>query len=266
MSRTQKEPSQEPVSVPDGQRAPPRFDMTTYEAQLQRLLDGRSNFLGFDEIDANGETAVEGTDAGVVLLRHDVSISLSRALVMARLEATLRVRSTYCVLVDSPLFDGTLSDTARTIRTMSRLGHDIGLLFDPHRFWEAEPDEAAVRTKIDAERDVLERLLGERVDVVGFHDPPEWVRDLTLPTLRNAEDSVFSEPSFVRHEDRNWRTARPFADGVPTRLHLEIHPGLWHTSDTAEVAVLDKSRRTAHRRVDSHLETYEKRNTTQESA
>ena len=264
MSRTQNESSHEPVSVPEGRRPPLRFDMAAYEAQLRRLLDGRRTFVSFDEIDANAETAVEGVDEDVVLLRHDVSISLSRALVMARLEATLRVRSTYCVLVDSPFFDGTLSDTVRTIRTMSHLGHDIGLLFDPHRHWTVEPDEAAVRTEIDAERDVLERLVGEPVGVVSFHDPPEWVRDLTLPNVRNADGSTFGEPQFERHEDRDWRGARPLDEAVSNRLHLGIHPGLWRPYDTTEADILDGSLRTAHERIESHLETYQNHNGTHE--
>jgi hypothetical protein len=225
---------------------PLRFDTAGYERLLRRVLDAGRPFLGFDDREAR-----EG-----VVLHHDVDLSLDRALAMARLEATLRVEGTYCVPLDVPVQDTSTVTFAHTVRTLSQLGHEVGLRFDPTAHWEEAPSDAAVRRRIDERRDVLGRLIGEPVKVVSLRGPPERLRNLELEGAVNACRRP-DVPGIRRVSDREWVDRESFADGVPRRFRLLVHPGLWHPVERRESEILEAYRRAAHDRVDAYFDAFE---------
>ena len=227
-----------------------RFELSDFERLLRRVSDAGRRFVTHDELPTTGETP-----AGV-LLRHDVALSLDRAVTMARLEATLRINGTYCVAVDAPLYDASTVVYDRALRTISRLGHDVGLLFDPGAHWEGRPDESTFRAAVRDERETLERLLGRPVDVVSFRGSPAWTRDVSLPELVHA-DRVPPEATHPRLVDRELRGTDPFATGVPERFQLVVHPGLWQPAERSEHAVLETCRRDAHGQVDDYFDAFD---------
>lgn len=220
---------------------PLRFDTPSYERLLRRLVDEGRTFVGFED-----------RDEGVVL-HHDVELSLDRALTMARLEATLRIGSTYCVPLDAPLHDVSTMSFARTVRTFSQLGHDVGLQFDADAHWSTLPSDDEIRAKIDDERETLRRILGEPIDVVSFRQPTRRLCDLELPAATNA---CRSPPGYQRVSDRTWRTEGPFADGFPERFRLLVHPGLWHPAEQSESEIFDSYRRAAYRQIEFYFEAF----------
>lgn len=62
-----------------------------------------------------------------ILIRHDISGSLSRALDMARLEHELAYRASYMIQGDSPRMNLTHQDTIVMLHKIRELGHEIGL-------------------------------------------------------------------------------------------------------------------------------------------
>src|SRR4051794_14022454 len=66
-----------------------------------------------------------------VLWRHDVDASVHRALVLARIEAELGVRSTYFFALRSEFYNLLESGVTRRAREILELGHWLGLHFDP---------------------------------------------------------------------------------------------------------------------------------------
>jgi hypothetical protein len=228
---------------PAGDR-PFRFDTPSYERLLQRIRDAGRAFVGFDR-----------RGSGVVL-QHDVALSLDRALTMARLEATLRITGTYCVPLSSPVHDASTVELARTVRTISRLGHDVGLRFDPERHWASPPDDATIRERVDQRRDVLSRLVGEPVTVVSFGHSRDPYRSLDLDGAINAARRPADVPGHRVVTDREWRERTPFADGIPERFRLRVHPGLWHPVVRSEADVLTDYRQGAREQVDAYFDAF----------
>ena len=232
------------AGVPDGER-PIRFDTASYQRLLQRLLDAGRTFVGFDD-----------REDGVVI-HHDVELSPRRALAMARLETTFRIGSTYCVPLDSPMYDASTVAFERFVRTLSQLGHDVGLQFDPAAHWMDPPTEDELRERIDAERAVLRRLIGHPVDVVSFRNPTERLRTLELPGGINACCPPADDPSYRCVDDREWRNGDPFTNGIPARFRLLVHPGLWHPEERTEADAVDDRRRAARREVASYFDAFD---------
>jgi hypothetical protein len=237
------EGSSRDVSSAAGRDRPFRFDTASYERLLRRVLDAGRPFIGFDDREVR-----EG-----VVLHHDVDLSLDRALAMARLEATLRIDGTYCVQMDLPIHDTSTVTFAQTVRTLSQLGHEVGLRFDPRIHWEEPPSDAAIRRRIDDRREVLSRLIGESVEVVSLRRPTERLRRLELEGAINACRRP-DVPGYRRVSDREWVGCEPLAEGVPARFRLLVHPGLWHPVERSESEILETYRRAAHERVDAYFD------------
>lgn len=223
---------------------PFRYDVPSYERLLRRVRAPDRPFVGFDD-----------REDGVVL-HHDVELSLDRALTMARLEATLRVEGTYCVPLDAPLQHTSTVTFANTVRTLSQLGHEVGLQFDARTHWDELPSDAAVRKRVEDRREVLGRLIDEPVEVVSFRRPCERLRSLELDGAVNACRPP-DLPGYRRVSDREWSDAGPFPGGVPDRFRLLLHPGLWNATARSEAELLADYRRTAHQRVDSHFDAFD---------
>lgn len=220
------------------------FDTSSYERLLYRIQDAGRSFVGVGE-----------RDSGVVL-QHDVALSLDRALTMARLEATLRISGTYCVPLSAPIHDSSTVTFAHVVQTLSQLGHEVGLLFDPDAHWVDPPSDDAVRKRIDDRREVLGRLIDEPVEVVSFPRPTERFRTIELEEATNACRPPPDLPGYRSVVDHDWTGAEPFHDGVPERFRLLVHPGLWHAVERAESEVLEGYRRSAHEQVDAYFDAF----------
>ncbi len=235
--------STDSVQAPDPEQ-PFRFDTPNYERLLRRLIDENREFVDFD---ARGDG---------VLLHHDVELSLDRALTMARLETTLRIGATYCVPLDSPLHDTSIVTLARTVQTISQLGHTVGLQFDPWQHWDELPGDATLRSRIAAEREVLARLLDEPIPVVSFRQPTDRLRALELDDAINACRSSPDEthPCVRDHE---WRQITSPAETIPDPARVLVHPGLWYPVERRESAVLTDLREAAYQRVDGYFDAFD---------
>ncbi|WP_253737457.1 hypothetical protein [Halohasta salina] len=194
---------------------------------------------------------------GEILLRHDVDLSLDRALAMAERERELGVASTYCVLLSAPVYDLTRPRNLRLLGRIVDLGHDLALHFDTHRYWSptADPGRAVIEAKATDELDVLGRLVGETPSTVSFHIPPEWTIDRSFePFTSTYAPAFFSEIGYRSDSSQKWRSTDPFGDTLPERLQLLVHPGLWHADGRPMGEIVDERRRRCYGRVDDFFD------------
>ncbi|MFC6836142.1 hypothetical protein [Halomarina ordinaria] len=204
------------------------FTMEAYADLVTSLLDDGYRFTDY----AN---AAERT----VVMRHDVDLSVERALAMARLEADLGVTSTYFFLVTAPVYNLVHPETRAAVEEIAALGCDVGLHFDTHHYWDDRPAEAELVERVRAETESLERVVGTSVETVSFHVPPEWVLNRAFDSFVNAyAPRYFEEPTYVSDSNQKWRAGPPFPDGVPERVQILVHPGLWHEDDRPLAEVL----------------------------
>ena len=221
------------------------YSLEEYEHLLRSLRADGFSFTGFGS----------ALDDDELVLRHDVDLSPELALQMARLEASLDIRSTYCVLVTTPIYNLLEVDQANALAEIQALGHDIAVHFNTHHYWDSQPDEDELRTQVRAECDVLGTICNRQVDTVSFHRPPEWVLDVDFDGFENTyQPTYFSEITYRSDSSQKWRTEPPFPDGRPDRLQLLIHPGLWadQPREMADIVEEIESKQRAH--VESYLE------------
>jgi hypothetical protein len=192
------------------------FDLGHYRELLEAARAGGYRFAYFD-----GEL-----QAGDVLLRHDVDLSLEAAVHMAELEAEAEAGATYFLMTRSEFYnlDSLSGDAA--IEHLRSLGHRVGL----HALWPHVDHDS-------------------RFDpVLAWHNPePEYMRE-PVDGLTNVMTAPWGD---VYRSDSNqkWRQGCPheeLAAGAFERLQLLIHPEIWvypgSTMRETMLAMLDAER------------------------
>lgn len=235
-----RETAESATVAPDGLA----YDVENYRRLLGRFLAAGYEFVGFHG----------SLDPGEVALRHDVDLSVERAVEMARVEAQLGVESTYCFLVTAPVYDLLVPEHRRRIERIVEAGHDVGLHFDTHRYWEERPDPGELAARVAAERQSLARIADAAVDAVSFHVPPEWVLGTRFEGFTSTyEPGYFEAVGYASDSNQKWRRERPFPDDLPESLQLLVHPGLWHEHHRPMSAIVAERRRRCERRLAEYV-------------
>lgn len=205
------------------------------QGELQFTYDWYRGFLsdlletGFDF-----RTFSEGAGDGDILLRHDVDLSIEKALTTARIEAEYDISSTYCFLVTSALYN-TMERTRRDqIQAIEALGHEVALHFSTHEYWavDEQPDDASLEAQVDEEREMLGVMCSEPPETVSFHIPPSWVIDRSFDGFQNTYGpATFSDIDYVADSGQRWRTSEPQIPDPPASVQILTHPGLWGDTD-----------------------------------
>lgn len=220
------------MSEPAGQQTF-AFTLDRYRELLDSLRSAGYEFRSFHD-----PPSEDG-----ILLRHDVDLSVVSALRMAQVEANMGVRSTYHVLLTSPLYNPFESATRERLREIESLGHDVALHFSTHAYWDEEPTEDVLVDRIEAELQALETVLaGDVPPTVSFHIPPDWALDRALPNVRNTyAPRYFSEIEYVADSGQRWRTDPPIVDSLSKRVQMLVHPGLWGSEDDGFEACVERA-------------------------
>jgi len=163
-----------------------------------------------------------------ILIRHNISGSLSKARDMARLEHELAYRASYMIQGDSPLMDLTHDDSIGMLHKIRELGHEIGLFMV---LPETPPSREELEGQVEEAGARLSNLLGFPVFSVSFSTPISGI----------PEDSQFvgskinaTAPLMTRWtlEDTQpfWEIEPPrAADDDPARALLQVivRPDIW---------------------------------------
>jgi hypothetical protein len=174
-----------------------RFDLDHYRELLEAALTGGYRFACFDR----------QPEAGTILLRHDVDLSLDAAVRMAEIEAAAGAVSTYCLMKRSEFYNLEAASGQAAIERLRELGHRVG--------------EHAIWPHVDGD--------GRFDPVLAWHNPePEYMRE-PVAGLVNAMAPPWAD---VYRSDSNqrWRQGCPheeLAAGVFERLQLLVHPEIW---------------------------------------
>lgn len=181
-------------------------------------------------------------ETGDLLLRHDVSLSLSDAEMMAKIEADHGVRGTYCLMLSSPLFNSLDGTQRERIKKIESYGHEIGLLFSTHDYWEGTPEADELEAEVSKQQSVLDTLVDEPSPIVSFHRPPSYVQGRRFSEFQNAlapeyTNEITHIDDLVRaREDQTNQSSEQ-----PVSVHLSIHPALWMSSATEYERKIEQS-------------------------
>jgi hypothetical protein len=207
------------------------FDLAHYRELLEAARAGGYRFAFFDH----------EPQAGDLLLRHDVDLSLDAALRVAELEADAGAAGTYFLMTRSVFYNLASPEGERAVARLRELGHRVG--------------HHALHPHVD---------LDERFDrVVAWHNPdPEFMRE-PIDGAVNVMQAPWFDPDHYRSDsNQHWRSGCPHEELAAGRfewLQLLTHPEIWayHGTTMREtmVAMLDAERdldvqRLEHDRID----------------
>lgn len=191
--------------------------------ELVQAAKARYAFLSF----ADAATA----DAGV-LWRHDIDVSVHRAVALAGIEQSEGVRATYFVHLHSRFYNVLEDAIVERLRAIVAMGHEMGVHFDTH-FAPAmgESLEAAVA----AEAAIVERLSGAPVRALSFHDPDAFgavvnTADRIAGLVNTYGRSIQDRFGYGSDSNGHWRHTRlldEITSGRHPRLQVLTHPEWW---------------------------------------
>jgi hypothetical protein len=175
------------------------FGLGHYRELLEAAKSGGYRWAGFDR----------PPEPGVLLLRHDVDLSLAAAVALAEVEAEAGAWSTWFLMTRSVFYNLASAEGERTVSRLRELGGRIA----HHAVWP----------NVD---------LDERFEpVVAWHNPePDYVFE-PIAGAQNVMAAPFFEQDHYRSDsNQHWRHGCPheaLARGEPEWLQLLIHPEIW---------------------------------------
>ena len=194
------------------------FELRHYAELLEAARSGGYRFAFFDR----------EPEAGEVLLRHDVDMSLDAALTMAELEAGAGIGATYFLMTRSEFYNLDARSGESALERLRGLGHRVGL--------HAVRPHAALDSRFDP--------------VVAWHTPDPDFMTQPLPNAVNVMQPGFFDPEHYRSDsNQRWRHGCPheqLARGEFEWLQLLVHPEIWvypgETMRETMLAMLDAER------------------------
>ena len=192
------------------------FDLGHYRELLDAAHAGGYRFSYFDH----------EPEAGDLLLRHDVDLSLEAALEMAEVEARTDAVATYFLMVRSEFYNLDSPSGDAAIERLRGLGHRVGL----HAVWPQVDRDA----RFDA--------------VLAWHNPdPEYMRE-PVDGMTNVMAAPWADV-YRSDSNQHWRQGCPHEElraGTFERPQLLTHPEIWvyagETMRETMLAMLDAER------------------------
>lgn len=171
-----------------------------------------------------------------VIWRHDVDVSVHRAVRLAELESECGVRATYCFWLHSPfynLLERAVGDRAK--KALACGDHALGLHFETGHYGRIDSTDVLAEL-IAREAAVLEQILERPVEAFSFHNPGSVNDDLAFDAdriagLPNAYSAALRERyAYISDSNGYWRHRRlPDVVHAATDefLHVLTHPVWW---------------------------------------
>jgi hypothetical protein len=213
-----------------------------------------------------------GTDADGphVLWRHDVDISLHRALALARIEAEEGVRSTWFLYLRSEFYNLLEAPVLARARELLSLGHWLGLHFDASAHPELESEDE-LAAKLAAERDWLSGHLGHPVEAFSFHNPTIRGIDFHSDRIAGMHNTYGRELNerydYISDSNGYWRHRRlidVLEAADEERLHVLTHPEWWQAEPMSPrdrvMRCIEGRARQVEANYDLLLETWDREN------
>jgi hypothetical protein len=175
------------------------FSLAHYRELLQAGRAGGYRWAGFDR----------APEAGDLILRHDVDLSLEAALAVAEVETDEGAWSTYFLMTRSVFYNLASREGERAVARLRELGHRVA----HHAVW---PD-----VDLDARFD----------PVVAWHNPDPEYMQAAIEGAVNVMQPPFFDPEHYRSDsNQHWRHGCPheqLARGELEWLQLLTHPEIW---------------------------------------
>lgn len=177
------------------------------------------------------------TDTPVLFLRHDIKVSLSKALRMAEIEHESGVPATYMVRGDSPLYSLVGRQARVHLMEFIQMGHEVGLHFDlAHETRRCTSYRRLVESEIHTSCERIEQIICRPVRSVSFQRalPLLFGGSLLINGRINADAGELRRWC-LSESGGDWHKMHPLtqlASPAGPVLQLIIHPIWWGEEHT----------------------------------
>lgn len=173
----------------------------------------------------------EARHSPVVIVRHDVDVSLKHAIAMAKIERELGATSTYFIRIHAEGYNPFTRESYDRLCWLLAEGFELGLHHEIGIF----PLEGAPHEQLARELSVLEAVIGRPVRSIAMHLPKRGRFPLSDNDLRangihyEAGAEIFNEgATFISDSNRTLKPTCPCTLlGKVDKLYAQIHPIWW---------------------------------------
>ncbi len=201
------------------------FSLPFYATMLRSALDAGFHFCSFSQQTLHGNA-----EDYTCLLRHDVDADMHAAFIMAQEEHRIGIRTTYFVMLRSPLYNIMSRSSVRLLQRILELGHWLGLHYDQGFL----PDShLSVTEWIQYEAETLEKMFHTDVTAISFHQPGATVLQGKVDTgkrINTYSPEHMSGIHYISDSNRIFNGALPqeiFTRRLFKKVQLLIHPLWW---------------------------------------
>jgi len=169
-----------------------------------------------------------------VLWRHDVDISVHRALRLAEIENELVISSTFFLYIHSQFYNLFEKEIYEKIKKIIKLGHKIGLHFELG-FYRKIRTKKEIEKMLTYEKKILEDLFHVDVNVFSFHNPNVGnslkFDNEKISGMFNTYGKIIMKNHFYCSDSNGyWRFIRleeVLKKHNKLKLHVLTHPEWW---------------------------------------
>ncbi|CAN5394548.1 hypothetical protein BH10BAC5_BH10BAC5_11310 [soil metagenome] len=157
------------------------------------------------------------------ILRHDVDLDVELAFELSKIESENGIVSSYFFLTSGNTYNVIGKKNADMLKQMSKMGHEIGLHFDPTIYSEGEMNEA-----VKKEAEILSFVSGSKIESISLHNPSIHGTYPMFEGYKNAYDpKIFSNENYISDSRMQFRgkDIYGFLDGIKnSHLQILLHP------------------------------------------
>ncbi len=175
------------------------------------------------------EENFKSNQRGRVILRHDVDLSLDKALNIAKIDKSLGISSTFFLLISSPFYNLNTYKSLSIVKQIIKMNHSIGLHFDITNY-KVRNQEEFIR-KLDFEINLLSSIIGISIEKFSLHRPASY--PVSFEILKDHKGFVHSSHykncKYISDSSMNWRenVLEYLELDAFANYQLNIHP-IWY--------------------------------------
>ena len=195
-------------------------------ANLLKLAKKNYKFISFNDFKNLDQT---------VLWRHDIDASPHRAYCLAKIEASQNVKATYFLHIHSNFYNLFEDEIFKLIKEISKLGHPLGLHFDP-TFYKVNFGKTNDFDKyVHFEKCILKKMFQIDINAISIHNPTtvdafDMKRERIDGMINTYSDYIMKNYTYCSDSNCYWRYQRLYdllLKAEEDRLHVFTHDACW---------------------------------------
>ena len=195
----------QPIRITD--KSEDKFDLEEYCDILLQALEEGFAFQTFSDY-------LDNPQRKVILLRHDIDVSLEYGMQMARIEQHLGITSTFFVRLHSYFYNLLEEENMKRLAELAEMNFEVGIHQEIYKF-TADRQELIDILKI--EKKLVEAIIGKQILGVATHVPKKNVIKMTPDFL--------PKPVFAIAQAVRFLIKMPFLFLIPTKNGSGIPSG-----------------------------------------